>query len=82
MTRPNILRILLPMPEVKSKQIGREVGGFVRLDIEAGEPIRGQLSASGMGALPFYGWLELVAAIQTVRHWPLVAEAQLPLPPA
>jgi hypothetical protein len=35
-----------------------------------------------MGALPFYGWLELVAAIQRVRHWPAVGEAQLPLPPA
>jgi hypothetical protein len=70
------------MPEVESMQIGREVGGVVQLDIEAGEPIRGQLSVSGMGALPFYGWLELVAAIQTVRHWPVAAEAQLPLPPA
>ena len=81
MTAPLRLRILLPMPEVERMQIDREVGAAVRLEIDAGEPIRGHLSASGMGALPFYGWLELVAAIQTVRHWP-VAEAQLPLPPA
>jgi hypothetical protein len=76
------LRILVPMPEVERMQIGTEVGAAVRLEIDAGEPIRGHLSASGMGALPFYGWLELVAAIQTVRHWPVAAEAQPPLPPA
>jgi hypothetical protein len=69
------------MPEVERPQIGAEVGEAVQLDIEAGEPIRGHLSASGMGALPFYGWLELVAAIQRVRHRPGVADAQLPLPP-
>ena len=76
------LRILPLMPEVERAQIGGEVGAAVQLDIQAGEPIRGQLSASGMGDLPFYGWLELVAAIQKVRGWPVVAEAQLPLPPA
>jgi hypothetical protein len=81
-TRQIGLRILLPMPEAERAQIGGEVGAAVRLEIDAGEPIRGHLSASGMGALPFYGWLELVAAIQAVRHWPVVAEAQLPLPPA
>jgi hypothetical protein len=70
-TRPIGLRILLAMPEVESEQIGREVGAAFRLEIEAGEPIRGQLSSSGMGALPFYGWLELVAAIETIRHRPV-----------
>ena len=82
MTAPICPRILLPMPEVERTQIGTEVGAAVRLEIDAGEPIRGYLSASGMGALPFYGWLELVAAIEQVRHWPVVPETQLPLPPA
>ena len=82
MTAPICRRILLPMPEVERTQIGTEVGAAVRLEIDAGEPIRGHLSASGMGALPFYGWLELVAAIEQVRHWPVVPETQLPLPPA
>jgi hypothetical protein len=81
-TCPTRLRILMLVPEVERTQIGSEVGVTVQLDIEAGEPIRGQLSASGMGAMPFHGWLELVAAIQTARHWPAVAEAQLPLLPA
>jgi hypothetical protein len=65
--RPAI-RILLPVPEVESHEIGQDTRSRVELDIQAGEPIRGQLSASGMGALPFYGWLELVAAIQQIRH--------------
>ena len=86
MTAPICPRILLPMPEVERTQIGTkvgaEVGAAVRLEIDAGEPIRGHLSASGMGALPFYGWLELVAAIEQVRRWPVVPETQLPFPPA
>jgi hypothetical protein len=75
------LRILLLVPEVERVQIGRRVGAEVQLDIEAGEPIRGQLSASGMGALPFYGWLELVAAIEAVRRWSVAPQTALPLPP-
>jgi hypothetical protein len=69
------------VPEVERTQIESDITSKVELDIQAGDPIRGHLSASGMGALPFYGWLELVAAIQSVRQWPGVAEAQLPLPP-
>ncbi|MGZ4178320.1 MAG: hypothetical protein ACXVUX_19070 [Solirubrobacteraceae bacterium] len=82
MTRAAAVRILLPVPEVERMQIGQDTRSRVELDIQAGEPIRGQLSASGTGALPFYGWLELVAAIETVRHWPVAPEAQLPFPPA
>lgn len=67
--------ILLLVPEVERRQIGQDTRSRVELDIQAGEPIRGQLSASGTGALPFYGWLELVAAIQTIRHRPLSSEA-------
>ena len=67
--------ILLLVPEVERRQTGQDTGSRVELDIEAGEPIRGQLSASGTGALPFYGWLELVAAIQTIRHRPVAPEA-------
>ena len=60
-------RILLVVSEVESRQIEPDRTSKLELDIQAGEPIRGQLSASGTGALPFYGWLELVAAIQTAR---------------
>jgi hypothetical protein len=67
--------ILLLVPEVERRQIGQDTRSRVELDIQAGEPIRGQLSASGTGALPFYGWLELVAAIQTIRHRPPAHEA-------
>ena len=67
MTGPRGPRILLLVSEVESRQIEPEGGSTFELDIQEGEPIRGQLSASGTGALPFYGWLELVAAIQTVR---------------
>jgi hypothetical protein len=61
-------RILLSMPEVESAQVEPDTMSTVELQIQAGEPIRGQLSASGIGALPFHGWLELVAAIQSVRR--------------
>jgi hypothetical protein len=67
-TGPKGACILLLVPEVERKQIGQDKRSRVELDIQAGEPIRGQLSASGMGALPFHGWLELVAAIQKVRR--------------
>ncbi|HEX3974760.1 MAG TPA: hypothetical protein VHW96_00775 [Solirubrobacteraceae bacterium] len=52
----------------------------LELDIQAGEPIRGQLSASGTGALPFYGWLELVAAIQKARTGSAAPQAEPPFP--
>jgi hypothetical protein len=61
-------RILLPMPEVESGQVEPDTMSRVELEIQAGEPIRGQLSASGIGALRFHGWLELVAAIQSARN--------------
>jgi hypothetical protein len=32
------------------------------------------------GTLPFYGWLDLVAAIQTARRWSLGPETDLPFP--
>jgi len=72
-TAPVRLRILLPMPEVESTQIELDTKSRFELVIQAGEPIRGQLSASGIGALPFHGWLELVAAIQRVRQRPPAA---------
>ncbi|HTU96989.1 MAG TPA: hypothetical protein VMF14_14180 [Solirubrobacteraceae bacterium] len=61
------------MPEVESTQIELDTKSRFELVIQAGEPIRGQLSASGIGALPFHGWLELVAAIQRVRQRPPAA---------
>ncbi|HEX3975193.1 MAG TPA: hypothetical protein VHW96_02965, partial [Solirubrobacteraceae bacterium] len=67
-TRPMAARILLLMPEVERPQVELDTKSRVELEIQAGEPIRGQLSASGIGALPFHGWLELVAAIQSARH--------------
>ena len=73
MTAPVRLRILLPMPEVESTQIELDTKSRFELVIQAGEPIRGQLSASGIGAFPFHGWLELVAAIQRVRQRPPAA---------
>ena len=63
-------RILLSMPEVESAHIDLDTRSKVELEIQDGEPIRGQLSASGIGALPFHGWMELVAAIQSARHRP------------
>lgn len=75
MTRRHAVRILLLVPEVERHQVGQDTRSRVELDIQAGEPIRGQLSASGMGALPFYGWLELVAAIQKIRHRPVAPKA-------
>jgi hypothetical protein len=73
-------RILLLVPEVERGQIEPDRTSKVELDIQDGEPIRGQLSASGTGALPFYGWLELVAAIQAARRLHMAAEADVPLP--
>jgi hypothetical protein len=67
-TGPAAARILRSMPEVESTQIEPDTKSKVELEIQAGEPIRGRLSASGIGALPFYGWLELVAAIQSARR--------------
>jgi hypothetical protein len=58
------------MPEAERAQIELDTRSTLELQIQDGEPIRGQLSASGIGALPFYGWLELVAAIQSARHRP------------
>jgi hypothetical protein len=58
------------MPEVERAHIDLDTRSKVELQIQDGEPIRGQLSASGTGALPFYGWLELVAAIQSARRRP------------
>jgi hypothetical protein len=56
------------MPEVESRQVELDRMSRIELEIQDGEPIRGQLSASGIGALPFHGWLELVAAIQLARQ--------------
>ena len=69
MTAPRTRRILLLVSEVESRQIEPDRRSTFELDIQEGEPIRGQLSASGTGALPFYGWLELVAAIQAARTY-------------
>ena len=69
MTAPRTRRILLLVSEVESRQIELDRRSTFELDIQEGEPIRGQLSASGTGALPFYGWLELVAAIQAARAY-------------
>jgi hypothetical protein len=69
-TGPMGARILLAMPEVESRQSELDTMSRVELEIQDGEPIRGQLSASGIGALPFHGWLELVAAIQFARQPP------------
>jgi hypothetical protein len=66
--------------EEERLQIESDTTSKVELDIEAGDPIRGQLSSSGAGALPFYGWLELVAAIQTARRLAVAANPELPLP--
>jgi hypothetical protein len=73
-------RILLLVSEVERTQSEPDMRSRVELEIQAGEPIRGQLSTSGTGALPFYGWLELAAAIQQVRAWPEVPEPELPFP--
>jgi len=79
-TGPQAARILLLVPEVERTQIESDITSKVELDIQAGDPIRGHLSASGTGALPFYGWLELVAAIQVVRRVAPAADADLVLP--
>ena len=60
-------------PRWRAHRVELDTRSKVELEIQAGEPIRGQLSASGIGALPFYGWLELVAAIQSARHRPPAA---------
>ena len=73
-------RILLLVSEVESTQMEPDMRSRVELEIQAGEPIRGQLSASGTGALSFYGWLELVAAIQQVRDRPAAPQTELPFP--
>ena len=73
-------RILLLVSEVDSTQMEPDMRSRVELEIQAGEPIRGQLSASGTGALSFYGWLELVAAIQQVRDRPGAPQTELPFP--
>ncbi len=80
MTGPMAPRILLLVSEVESTQFEPDMRSKVELEIQAGEPIRGQLSASGTGALPFYGWLELVAVIQTARGRPPAPRTDLPLP--
>ena len=67
--------ILLLVPEVERRQAGQDTGSRVELDIEAGEPTGGSSPPRGTGALHFYGWLELVAAIQTIRHRPVAPEA-------
>ncbi len=74
-------RILLLVPEVERTHIESDMTSTVELDIQAGDPIRGHLSASGTGALAFYGWLELVAAIQAVRRAAPAPDADLSLPP-
>jgi len=74
-TGPKRACILLLVPEVESAMIGQDTRSWIELEIQDGDPIRGQLSASGIGALPFYGWLELVAAIQTLRHRAVTPEA-------
>jgi hypothetical protein len=75
-----VAHILLLVSEVERTQSEPDMRSRVELEIQAGEPIRGQLSTSGTGALPFYGWLELAAAIQQVRAWPAVPEPELPFP--
>jgi hypothetical protein len=68
------------VPEEERLQIEPDMMSKVELDIQAGAPIRGQLSSSGTGALPFYGWLELVAAIQAARRVAAPADAELASP--
>ncbi len=80
MTGPLRRRTLLLVSEVERTQSEPDMRSRVELEIQAGEPIRGQISTSGTGALPFYGWLELVAALQQVRAWPAVSTPELPFP--
>ena len=79
-TRPLAPHILLLVSEVEREQIEQDMRSRLELEIQAGEPIRGHLSASGTGALPFYGWLELVAAIQQVRDGSAATQPGLPFP--
>ena len=69
-TAPGAAPILPLVPEVERDQIELDTRSRVELEIQDGEPIRGRLSTSGIGALPFHGWLELAAAIQSVRRPP------------
>lgn len=80
MTAPRLVRILLLVSEVERTQSEPDMRSRVELEIQAGEPIRGQLSTSGTGALPFYGWLEFAAAIHKVRAWAEVPQPELPFP--
>lgn len=80
MTRPMPPPILPAVSEVERRQVEPENVSSFELNIEEGEPIRGHLSASDTGALPFYGWLELVAAIQTIRHLQPAAGATVSFP--
>ena len=80
MTVARSAHILRLVPEVERSQVEPDTRSRVELEIQAGEPIRGQLSASGTGALSFYGWLELAAAIQKARQWPAPPEPEAPLP--
>lgn len=80
MTAPIAAHILMLVSEVERTQIEPDMRSRVELDIQAGEPIRGQLSTSGAGALPFYGWLELAAAIQKAREWSEAPGPELPFP--
>jgi hypothetical protein len=73
-------RILLVVPEVEREQIEQDTRSRLELEIHAGEPIRGHLSASGTGALPFHGWLELAAAIEKLRRRALGPEADVSFP--
>jgi hypothetical protein len=68
------------VPEEERLQIESDTTSKVELDIHAGDPIRGHLSSSGTGALPFYGWLELVAAIQAARRVAALADTELASP--
>jgi hypothetical protein len=38
------------------------------IDLEVGDPIRGDIAASGGPARSFYGWLELAAAMNRARE--------------
>jgi hypothetical protein len=79
-TGPRSARILLLVPEVERSQMEPDMTSRLELEIQAGEPIRGQLSASGTGALSFYGWLELAGAIEQARRRPATPGADAPLP--
>ena len=54
---------------LKVADLPLQLKGSMVLDIDPdGEPIRGQLSVLDRGRRPFFGWLELVGAVEAARH--------------